>query len=330
MTKPIDDKPASVVTNRHKYIGGSDLPNILGFNEVKYNKAIFDFAKEKMKLVPSEFVGNPYTKYGNLMEPIIRDYLNHVNGTNYLEESIIDEERRYRGNTDGIDRDTDSIPMLEVKTFGKELDVAYYTPQCLFYTETFKQPAIAMAGYKRPDNFYTGVDYDLENGDEFFDTSFDPKRLEIHVIEHDPEMWAFIESRIRSFQLACAELVKKPDMTLDEWNTLFYDAEVVKKQQAVIALEKKIVGYKSVVAEYDQAKANLLEQFEKYGVKTLDTGVVRITHVKTDESTKIVLDEAKFKKAEPKMYAKYETKKKVTKGKSYLLIGVKKLGGDTA
>ncbi len=334
MPKPIDDKPASVVVNRKKYIGGSDLPNILGLNETKYNEPIFEFAKKKMKLIPNDFEGNPYTKYGNLIEPIVRDYLNEHNGVHYIEDSIIDEDRRLRGNTDGIDRDTDSIPMLEVKTFGKSgLDVAYYTAQCQFYLETFDQPAIALVGYRRPDDFYSGIDYDLENDDEFFDTSFDPKNLEMHIIERDETMWAFIYSRIVAFQSACEALVAKPDMTLDEWNTLFYGADIVAQQNHVIELERQIVTAKEAIKNYDDQKKKLQAQFEKYGVKTLDTGVVRITHVKTEASEKKVIDEKKFEKEHPDEFAVYKkhfTKVKKTAGKSYLLIGVKELGGKKA
>lgn len=319
-----------VTVNRKKYIGGSDLPNILGLNEVKYNDSIFEFAKKKMGLIPNDFKGNPFTKYGQLMEPIIREYLNAKNGTNYIEDTIVDEELLQRGNTDGIDRDTDFVPMLEVKTFGKELDVEYYEWQCQFYLERYDQPAIALVGYPRPENFYTGLDYDIENDDHYFDLTFDPELLEMHVIERDPVKWSFIQSRISSFQKACAELVKNPDMTIDEWNALFYSKEIVKRQQAVIALENKLIAYKEIEKQHKIEKEALLAEFEKHGVKSLDTGKIRITHVKTDETTKIVFDEAKFKKKHPKLHTEFNTKEKVTKGKSYLLVTVKKIGGDEA
>lgn len=320
-----------VTVNRKKYIGGSDLPNILGFTEIKYGESLFTFAKKKMKLIPNDFKGNQYTKYGQLMEPIMRDHLNAVNGTNYVEDSISDEERLLRGNTDGIDRNTDSIPMAEFKTFGAQgLDVELYEPQCQFYLEMYDQPAIALVGYPRPENFYTGMDYELENDDHYFDLSFDPKNLVMHVIERDEKKWAHIYSRIKAFQLACAELVKKPDMTLDEWNTLFYGADLVKKQQAVIALENQLIELKAVEKKAKDARAELLEQFVNHGIKTLDTGKVRITHVKSEDTTKKVLDETKLKKKHPKIYAEFLTKDKVTKGKSYLLISVKEIGGGTA
>ena len=40
-----------VTINRDKYIGGSDLPAILGLNK-QFGKSIIQFAKEKLKIVP--------------------------------------------------------------------------------------------------------------------------------------------------------------------------------------------------------------------------------------------------------------------------------------
>ena len=54
------------------------------------------------------------------MEPVIRDYINAKYQVNYLEDTIIDSDRGYRGNTDGIDRNVD-IPILEIKTLGRSL-----------------------------------------------------------------------------------------------------------------------------------------------------------------------------------------------------------------
>ena len=70
-------KMIDVTINRDKYIGGSDLPTILGLNKV-YNKSIIQFAREKLKLVYNSFDGNEYTEYGNIMEPKMRDYLNEI------------------------------------------------------------------------------------------------------------------------------------------------------------------------------------------------------------------------------------------------------------
>ena len=176
----------NVEIDRDKYIGGSDLPTILGLN-AKYGTDIFEYAKEKLGIIPRKFKGNEFTRYGQLMEPIIREYINSVYEANYHEDTIID--------TDGIDRNAD-IPILEIKTFGKELDVDYYTPQCQFYMEKFDQDACLLVGYKRPEDFYTGLDYDLEPDDEYFNIEFDEKRIETHIIYRDKKLWEEIETHI--------------------------------------------------------------------------------------------------------------------------------------
>ena len=82
----------NVTIDRHKYVGGSDLPTILGLN-AKYGTSVFEFAKEKAGIIPNTFTGNQFTKYGQKMEPVIRDYINSVYGVNYLEDTIIDSDR---------------------------------------------------------------------------------------------------------------------------------------------------------------------------------------------------------------------------------------------
>ena len=141
----------NVTVDRHKYTGGSDLPTILGLN-AKYGTSVYDFARQKAGIIPNTFNGNQFTKYGQKMEPVIRDYINAKYGVNYLEDTIIDTVRNYRGNTDGKDINA-WYPILEIKTFGDELDVDYYRPQCQFYMETFDLPRCLLVGYKRPKDF---------------------------------------------------------------------------------------------------------------------------------------------------------------------------------
>lgn len=52
----------NVLTDRHKYIGGSDLPNIFDLNK-KYGKTVYEFAKIKAGIIDNPFKGNEYTKY---------------------------------------------------------------------------------------------------------------------------------------------------------------------------------------------------------------------------------------------------------------------------
>jgi len=310
----------NVTIDRNKYVGGSDLPSILGLN-AKYGTNIFEFAKQKAGIVPNPFKGNQFTKYGQVMEPVIRDYINSKYQCEYLEDTIVDSERGYRGNTDGIDRDAE-VPILEVKTFGEELDVEYYTAQCQFYMETFNQPKCRLVGYKRPADFYTGVDYDLENEDSYFNYEFDENRIEEHIIERDPVLWAKIEERIKAFKKAVSELKANPNMTEDEFNGIFYGKDLLVLTNLVSNLENELISYKAKDSEYKKAKEKLYELFEERGIISFDTGTMKITKVAPTSYDTVSIDTKKLQDEEPNIYEKYKVVK-TTNRKGYILITVK-------
>lgn len=313
----------NVTIDRHKFIGGSDLPTILGLN-TKYGVSIFDFAREKAGIIPNPFAGNQYTRYGQVLEPTIRDYINATLGTHYLEDTVIDEARHLRGNTDGIDRDAE-IPIIEIKTFGEELDVAYYTAQCQFYMETFDVDAVLLVGYKRPTDFYTGMDYNLENEDTFFNFEFDESRIVKHVIKRDKQLWEQIYKRITAFQSAVAELKKNKEMTEEQFNSIFFGNELIALTNKVAVLEHTLADFKNIDKEYKELKEKLYNVFEEKGIISFDTGAVKITKVAPTSYETISIDSKKLQDEQPTIYEKYKTIK-TTNRKGYILINVKESG----
>ena len=246
----------NVTIDRHKYVGGSDLPTILGLN-MKYDKKPYDLALEKAGIIPNTFKGNEFTKYGQLMEPVIRDYINALYNVKYVEDTIVDEDRGYRGNTDGIDRNAD-IPILEVKTFGEELDVDYYTPQCQFYMETFNQDACLLVGYKRPKDFYMGVDYDLESDNSYFNLEFDENNIVTHTIYRDSKVWSKIERRIIAFKKGVEYLKEhKENYTEDEFNKIFYGDDLLVATNKLTELESKLNTMQELETEQTNLHDNL-------------------------------------------------------------------------
>lgn len=310
----------NVTIDRHKYVGGSDLPSILGLN-AKYGTSVFEFAKQKAGIIPNPFNGNQFTKYGQVMEPIIRDYINSKYQCNYVEDTIINEDKGYRGNTDGIDRNAD-IPILEVKTFGEELDVEYYTPQCQFYMETFNVDAVRLVGYKRPADFYTGMDYDLENDDTYFNYEFDENKIVEHLIPRDPKLWAKIEERIVAFKNIVNDLKANPNMTEDEFNNIFYGNDLIVLSNKVAILEDRLSSYKNIEKEYKDVKEQLYNIFEEKGLISFDTGAVKITKVAPTSYDTVSIDSKKLQDEEPNIYEKYKVVK-TTNRKGYILITVK-------
>ena len=310
----------NVTIDRNKYVGGSDLPSILGLN-AKYGTSIFEFAKQKAGIIPNPFKGNQFTKYGQVMEPVIRDYINSKYQCDYLEDTVVDSKRGYRGNTDGIDRNAE-VPILEVKTFGEELDVEYYMAQCQFYMETFNQPRCRLVGYKRPVDFYTGVDYDLENEDSYFNYEFDENRLEEHIIERDSKLWEKIEERIKAFKNAVEKLKANPNMSEEEFNNIFYGKDLMILTNKVANLENELISIKAKDNEYKKAKEELYNLFEERGIISFDTGTVKITKVAPTSYDTISIDTAKLKDEEPSIYEKYKIVK-TTNRKGYILITIK-------
>lgn len=193
----------NVETNRHLYIGGSDLPSILRLN-AQYGTSLIQFAKEKLKIIPTSFQGNEYTRYGQFMEPFVRNYINEMFGYDFREDSIIDKTRMYRGNCDGLDKNKKTL--LEVKTFGAKLDVKLYTPQCQFYMELFDVEECLLVGYKRPVEFFKGVSYDLEKDAEYFDLTFDESNIVIYKIKRDRDLFDIYEIEINKFKYLLAAL----------------------------------------------------------------------------------------------------------------------------
>ncbi len=311
----------NVLIDRHKYIGGSDLPTILGLN-AKYGTKIFDFAREKAGIIPNSFKGNQFTKYGQKMEPVIRDYINSLYGADYVEDTIIDSDRGYRGNTDGIDKLAD-YPILEIKTFGEHLDVDYYEPQCQFYMETFNQDSCLLVGYKRPKDFYTGMDYDLENDDSYFNLEFDENNIVTHVIKRDPYIWARIEERITAFKKALEELRINPNATEEDFNSLFYGYDLVRMTNKMAVLENQLNGFKDIEKEYKKVKDELYKIFEEKGIVSFDTGSMKFTKVSPTSYDTVTIDTAKLKEEEEEIYNKYKVIKTTSK-KGYILITNKK------
>lgn len=137
-----------VRTDRNKYIGGSDIPTIMNISPFKKR---FDLLLEKADLLENEFEGNIYTEYGNILEPKIRDYINKLKNTNYIEYKKIDGN--IRCHLDGFNE----VSVLEIKTTSqvrkKVSSYKKYLVQLLFYMQTMKVDKGVLAVYERPRDF---------------------------------------------------------------------------------------------------------------------------------------------------------------------------------
>ena len=62
-----------VTIDRDKYIGGSDIPVIMGLSTFNTRWGLL---QEKAGLKERDFTGNKYTEYGKVLEPQIRAHIN--------------------------------------------------------------------------------------------------------------------------------------------------------------------------------------------------------------------------------------------------------------
>ncbi|MFV0395097.1 MAG: hypothetical protein ACK5LC_11995 [Coprobacillaceae bacterium] len=304
-----------VTLNRHLFTGGSDLPNILGFAS-KFGTTPFIWAKIKAGIIDNQFKGNCHTKYGQKMEPVIRDYINAVKDINFIEDKVIDEVNKLRSHCDGIDRDNDLL--LEVKTFGNELDINYYTPQIQMYLELFDVSECLLVGYKKPDDFYTGLDYSLENADEYFNFDFDESRLVVHEVKRDKELWNKILKQVERFKKGVEVLKNNPNLSEEEFNAIYYGDEITRITNKLSEVEKSLRFYKELEDTQKQLKSKLYDLFEENNIINLDTDTLKITKVNPTVSSRI--DNKKLKQEQPDLYSQYLTE---TKRSGYIKITLK-------
>lgn len=189
----------SVIKNRHKYIGGSDVPTLFKINKFK---SLEDLKAQYINFYKNstEFINNDseYTIYGHLLEPRIRDYINDIKKYNFEPKSILFEDLNIRCNCDGIDVKTKTI--LEIKTnSGNHRNTFDYELQAQLYMWAFDCNKAIIAMYKRPKNFYSGISVDFHKDEKYFNLEFNIENLTIKEIERKDRIIEEILNKISKF-----------------------------------------------------------------------------------------------------------------------------------
>lgn len=275
----------NVTEKRTQYVGGSDVPVILGLSKYKTQ---YELAREKAGIVQPEFISNPYIQFGNKMEPQIREYINTVNSLNFITETFVDKENMIRSNVDGIDLENKIL--LEIKTHGANPTEKVYEAQMQLY---FHQTGCSygwLAMYHRPS------DFDLE---------FDREKLVIKEIERDTGYIEKILDAIETFWIRVEYLKEKPDMTESEYYSIGNDvdklvARVKRFELEMLEFEKKTKVLKEQQKEY---REQLYQKMEENDIKKIDTGDIVITRVLP--TTRLSVDSTRLKKEKPDIYEQY-------------------------
>lgn len=292
-----------VTIDRDKFIGGSDIPIIMGISPFKSR---FDLLLEKAELKENDFVCNEYTEYGNILEPKIRDYINKTEKDKYIEDKIIQDDLRYH--SDGFNGKS----VLEIKTTSQIKedveDYKIYLVQLLMGMQIHGVKKGKLAVYERP------KDFNIE---------FEENRLTIYEIDIKDykELLEDMDLAIEQFRIDLAKVKENPLITEEE----LQPKELIKISNEVVALELKLKEYKDIEKEQTELKSQLKIAMQKYGVKKWITpNDTKITLVADGEDKEEeVFNADNFKKENEELYKKY-LEKKIKKGKSgYVKITLK-------
>lgn len=285
----------AVTVDRDKYIGGSDIPIIMGISPFKTR---FDLLLEKAGIKENDFTGNEYTEYGNVMEPKIREYVNKSLDKEFIEGKHINGDIRVH--TDGEDKDC----ILEIKTTSqiheKLEDYKVYLVQLLFYMQETNKCFGYLAVYERPEDF----------NEEFDSNKLHIYRLEIKDYE---DLLEQINKAVEQFRTDLVKVKENPFITEEE----LVPVDLTELSNKIVVLENQLVEMKKIEMQSRELKMQLKVAMENKNIKKWETpNGVKITLV-ADSEDKVIkkFNETLFKENNLDIWDEY-SEEVVQKGKA--------------
>ena len=298
-----------VSENRADYIGGSDIPIIMGLSPFKRR---WDLLLEKAHLAENTFSGNRFTEYGHEIEPKIRDHINLLYNTHFVPTRLIDGDLRLH--TDGFN----GVCVLEIKststihpTVG---EYKLYLVQLVKYMEKHEVNKGILAVYDRPEDL---------------SLVFDPKRLQIFEISLDDyqSLLAMVDRELDRFRADLTRLKENPLLT--EQDFLPVGNSLIALSNKVVQFEKELTAMKEIEQKLKDAKRTLYLEMLKVDVKSWTapsgTKITRVDEVPAATKTVMELDVEALKRERPDVFAGFcRSVEKKTAGKTgYVKITVK-------
>ena len=290
----------NVTEDRNKYIGGSDIPVIMGISPFKKR---YDLLLEKAGLQENEFNGNEYTEYGNVLEPKIRDYVNQGLEHKFYEDKLINED--IRCHVDGFN----GTSIVEIKTTSQihhSVDeYKVYLVQLLFYMSQYNVNNGILLVYERPKDFNEEFD---ENRLQVFKVNINDYQDLVEKIYQEVDRFRYDLQMIKDNPLICEEdLLPK---------------ELVEVSNEIIKYEKMLVEMKNIEKTCKTLKSTLFKAMCEHNIKKWTTinnvQITRVDGYKQETITTEVFDLEALKNEHPDLFTKYmktETKiKKATEG----------------
>ena len=288
----LESTEQTVVENRDKWIGGSDIPAIMGVSSFS---SAYELAKGKFEKVEPPVYMQKYVEYGNNMEPKIRDYINEFYNVNY--EPVVETitSQRLRANVDGFDKDA-PIPLLEIKTHGNTIRMEEYELQIQLYMYVFGVDKCMLALYKREE-----VD-ELFSFDDF-DMVFNPDNLETFIIKRDNDALERILKRVQIF-IDLLDARKHDILSENEFDLELYGnfelMEQINKLDELMGASEKLKEYENHIKE---VKENIRILMKDNDVRTIATDNYKVTSGKDTVTKKF--DSKAFEKDHPELYSRY-------------------------
>lgn len=298
-----------VSEDRDKYIGGSDIPAILGISKFTTR---WQLLLQKAGLEVRSFAGNRYTEYGHYIEPLIRNHINLTMSTNFVPNRVINGDIRYHA--DGFNGEC----VLEVKStseiYSSVDGYKVYLVQLLKGMEENNVNQGILAVYERPEDM---------------SPVFDPKRLQVFAITLDDylPMLNYINREIEKFRSDLERLKENP--LLSEQDFLPVNPGMITLTNKILAFEKQLVALKEIEQQCKEAKKQLYHEMLKHGVPswTLPNGtkITKVDEVPGKTKTVAEFDSEAFKAENPSLYQKYLKKvEKTSNGRAgYVRITVR-------
>lgn len=297
-----------VENDRGFYIGGSDIPIIMGLNPFKKRETLL---LEKCGMIERVNETNDYIEYGHLAEPFIRDYFNKVQNANCQPASGISKEVDYlRFNVDGIDLENNIL--LEIKTCSFETlntkrdeYLKKYYVQLAWYMLNMGFDSAYLVIADRPKDFKLEPEYCAE-------LYADSNNIEIIKVGIDSKT---VDDIIKAVKLFIEQMEKLP------FAESINDTLPAEFKSKALALVNAFKEFKQMEKHYQDQRELCYQLMSDIGLKSLELEGLKITRQDpTPGSTKQVFDEKRFKKDNPELWAEYQTTKKTNGKKGFIVM----------
>ncbi len=297
-----------VSQDRDKYIGGSDLPAILGLSKFKSR---WQLLLEKAGLEERTFSGNKFTEYGHIIEPQIRDHINLTYNTNFVPNRVINGDLRCH--SDGFNGEC----VLEIKSTSDIRSTVdgykVYLVQLVKYMEQNEVTKGILAVYDRPEDM---------------NPVFDGKRLQVFEILMDDHrnLLAHVNREIDKFRVDLERLKENPLLSEQDFLPA---GSLTTLADKVAKFENQLASLKEVENQLKEAKKALYSEMLKRNVKSWSmpngTKITRVDEVPASTKTVFEFDMELFMQEHPGMYRSYKRPvEKKTNGKAgYVRITVR-------